>query len=205
MSTSATIAASMSASTGLSQLGTGTPFVASPVRAGTLAGDKWITKLIAGAVGAATAPGILIGRDEPVDDLALRAAGVGLVPPLIVKSTAGGSSNGLSRLADLAELPSAVTIAPKEGASVLVEAFLAGRKVDIALWRDHTGTLREGSTPRSVWREAPCSTAPASTTAPQRQPCRPASTPTNTQRWQGPLARSGTPWAVTALPGSTPS
>lgn len=124
----------------------GVPFVGSPVRAGALAADKWVTKLIAGAVGVATAPGILVSRDDRLDDLASRAVGAGLVPPLVVKPTAGGSSNGVCRIADLSELPSAVTLARKEGASVLVEAFLVGREVDIALWRDHTETLREGST-----------------------------------------------------------
>ena len=124
----------------------GVPFVGSPVRAGALAADKWVTKLVAGAVGVATAPGILVSRDDLLDDLASRAAGAGLVPPLVVKPTAGGSSNGVSRIADLEELPSAVTSARAEGESVLVEAFVVGREVDIALWRDHVGTLRSGST-----------------------------------------------------------
>jgi D-alanine--D-alanine ligase len=124
----------------------GVPFVGSPVRAGALAADKWVTKLIARAVGVASAPGILVGGHDPLDDLASRAAAAGLVPPLVVKPTAGGSSNGVSRIADLAQLPDAVTLARIEGESVLVEAFVVGREVDIALWRDHTGTLRAGST-----------------------------------------------------------
>jgi len=124
----------------------GVPFVGSPVRAGALAADKWVTKLIAEAVGVATAPAILVTSRDRLDDLAAKAVGAGLLPPLVVKPTAGGSSNGVSRVTDIGQLPDAVTLARTEGELVLIESFVVGREVDIALWREASGALRAGST-----------------------------------------------------------
>jgi D-alanine--D-alanine ligase len=124
----------------------GVPFVGSPVRAGALAADKRVTKLVARAVGVDAAPGIVVAPDDRLDDLDARAADAGLVPPLVVKPTSGGSSNGVSRVTDLGQLPGAVRHARSEGETVLVESFVVGREVDIALWRDGSGTIRAGST-----------------------------------------------------------
>jgi D-alanine--D-alanine ligase len=126
---------------------TGVPFVGSPVRAGALATDKWATKLVAEAVGVSTAPSVLVRDGDGV----CRGGGHGprgitLAPPLVVKPTSGGSSDGVSRVDDLAELPAAVAHARTAGDLVLVESFVEGREVDIALFRDAGGVLRAGST-----------------------------------------------------------
>jgi D-alanine--D-alanine ligase len=126
---------------------TGVPFVGSPVRAGALAADKWATKLVAEAVGVATAPGVLV---RPGDGVCRGGghgpAGITIAPPLVVKPTSAGSSDGVSVVADLAELPAAVAHARTAGELVLVESFVEGREVDIALFRDAGGVLRAGST-----------------------------------------------------------
>jgi len=54
------------------------PFVGSPVRAGALGMDKWVTKLVAEELGIRTAPGMLV--DGRVD-----AADLSLEPPFVVK------------------------------------------------------------------------------------------------------------------------
>jgi D-alanine-D-alanine ligase len=118
---------------------TGVPFVGSPVRAGALATDKWATKLVAEAVGVATAPGVLLPVDAEPEDVAL-------VPPLVVKPTSAGSSDGVSRVDDLAGLPDAIARARAAGDRVLVESFVSGLEVDVALFRDSAGELRAGST-----------------------------------------------------------
>jgi D-alanine-D-alanine ligase-like ATP-grasp enzyme len=116
---------------------TGVPFVGSPVRAGALAADKWATKLVAEAVGVATAPGVLV---RPGDGVCRGGghgpAGITIAPPLVVKPTSAGSSDGVSVVADLAELPAAVAHARTAGELVLVESFVEGREVDIALFFD---------------------------------------------------------------------
>jgi D-alanine-D-alanine ligase len=122
---------------------TGVPFVGSPVRAGALGIDKWVTKLVAEALGIRTAPGVLVGGH--VED---RTGGTRLPfdPPFVVKPTTGGSSNGVSVVRDPARFAAAVEDARSAGGVALAEAFVSGREVDIALFRDRDGVLRAGST-----------------------------------------------------------
>lgn len=117
----------------------GVPVVGSPVRAGALGMDKWVTKTIAKAVGIRTAPAVLLRVTDPLDELPL-------VPPFVVKPTTGGSSNGVSVVRDADEYAAAVRLAREAGDDVLVESFVTGREVDIALFRDHSGVLRCGAT-----------------------------------------------------------
>ncbi|GAB3153815.1 D-alanine--(R)-lactate ligase [Microbacterium neimengense] len=115
----------------------GIPFVGSAVRAGALAMDKWAMKLVAAALGVATAPGILIEAGDAVPVIPLAA-------PFVVKPTSGGSSNGVSLVSDAADLAVAIERARCAGASVLVEPFITGREVDIAVFRGRSGALRVG-------------------------------------------------------------
>jgi D-alanine-D-alanine ligase len=117
----------------------GVPIVGSPVRAGALGMDKWVTKTIAEAVGIATAPAVLVRAGTGTGPLPL-------APPLVVKPTTGGSSNGVSVVRAEDEYAAAVARARAAGADVLVESFVAGREVDIAVFRDRSGGLRSGST-----------------------------------------------------------
>lgn len=113
------------------------PVVGSPVRAGALATDKWVTKVVAEALGIATAPGVLVrsGDDGPLP----------LLPPVVVKPTTGGSSNGVSVVRGPEDWPVARATARAAGADVLVEGFVTGREVDVAVFRDAAGTFRTGA------------------------------------------------------------
>lgn len=118
---------------------TGVPFVGSPVRAGALGMDKWVTKLVAESLGIRTAPAVLV--DDRFD-----ASQLPLEPPFVVKPTFGGSSNGVTVVRESGELDAAIGTARAAGGSALIEAFVSGREVDIALFRDRDGVLRAGST-----------------------------------------------------------
>ncbi|WP_426622971.1 D-alanine--D-alanine ligase family protein [Leifsonia sp. McL0607] len=118
---------------------TGVPFVGSPVRASALGMDKWITKLVAERLGIRTAPGVLVDDRACVERLHLE-------PPFVVKPTTGGSSNGVSVVREAGQLEAAIETAQSAGGAALVEAFVDGREVDIALFRDRDGELRAGST-----------------------------------------------------------
>lgn len=118
---------------------TGVPFVGSPVRAGALGMDKWVTKLVAEALGIPTAPGAL--ADDRFD-----GARLPFEPPFVVKPTTGGSSNGVTVVRESGGLGAAIGTARAAGGSALIEAFVSGREVDIALFRDRDGDLRAGST-----------------------------------------------------------
>jgi D-alanine-D-alanine ligase len=116
----------------------GVPVVGSPVRAGALGMDKWVTKTLAEALGIHTAPGVIV---RPGDSPALP-----LAVPVVVKPSTGGSSNGVSVVRDAADFAAALVTARDAGTDVLVERFVTGREVDIAVFRDATGALRTGAT-----------------------------------------------------------
>lgn len=117
----------------------GVPVVGSPVRAGALGMDKWVTKTVAEAVGVRTAPGVLIRAGDEIGPVPLR-------PPFVVKPTTGGSSNGVTVVRTPDAYAAAVAHARAAGTDVLAEAFVTGREIDIAVFRDDTGTLRTGAT-----------------------------------------------------------
>lgn len=121
----------------------GVPVVGSPVRAGALAADKWVTKTIAGAVGIASAPAV---RVEVAVSAEEAAAAVPFAPPLVVKPTSAGSSNGVTLVRRRDDLAAAIDHARSAGSTVLVESFVAGREVDVAVFRDRSGVLRSGAT-----------------------------------------------------------
>jgi D-alanine-D-alanine ligase len=101
------------------------PYVGSGVRAGALAMDKWATKLVAQAVGVATAPGVLL--------TAVAAPSYAWTHPVVVKPVAAGSSLGVT-LVDRPELLApALEEAFALGDRVLVEDVVPGREVDLAV------------------------------------------------------------------------
>jgi D-alanine-D-alanine ligase len=103
----------------------GVPYVGSPVRAGALAMDKWVTKLVAAAVGVATAPGQVLTRAGGVE-YAWRG-------PVVVKPVAAGSSQGVSLVDTADRLPGALDAAFAYDDWVLVEEVVHGREIDIAV------------------------------------------------------------------------
>ncbi len=103
----------------------GLPFVGSGVRAGALAMDKWATKLVAGAVGVATAPGVLL--------TATTADAHRWTHPVVVKPVAAGSSHGVSLVTEPGDLIDALDRALAVDDRVLVEDVVLGREVDVAV------------------------------------------------------------------------
>lgn len=121
----------------------GVPFAGSPVRAGALGMDKHATKLLAASLGIATASARLIGSGsgsgpDGVTD--------GLTPPFVVKPASGGSSNGVFVVADHDGVGDAVDRARAFGDPVLIEEYVTGREIDVAVFRDRRGGLHVGAT-----------------------------------------------------------
>lgn len=110
----------------------GLPYVGSGVRAGALAMDKWTTKLVAAAVGVATAPGVLLTP-------ATRAA-YAWTHPVVVKPVAAGSSHGVSLVATADDLDVALAAAFALDDRVLVEDVVRGREIDVAVLARPDGT-----------------------------------------------------------------
>lgn len=99
------------------------PWVGSPLGAGALAMDKWATKLVAGALGIATAPARLLTR----------AHSYGFTHPVVVKPVAAGSSRGVALVREAAALGPALDAAFAYDGRVLVEDIITGREIDLAV------------------------------------------------------------------------
>jgi D-alanine-D-alanine ligase len=103
----------------------GVPWIGSPLGAGALAMDKWVTKLVAGALGIATAPARLVSRAS--------AGSYSFTHPVVVKPVAAGSSYGVTLVGDAAGLGPALDAAFAHDDRVLVEDVVVGREIDVAV------------------------------------------------------------------------
>ena len=122
----------------------GLPYVGNGVLASALAMDKHMTKSVLVAAGIEVAPWVTLtpsrwttGRE--LFERRIRALGL----PVFVKPSRAGSSVGVTKVADWAELDAAVDIAFDEDTTVLVEAAIVGREVECAVLEG-----RDGGEPR---------------------------------------------------------
>ena len=111
----------------------GLPYVGSGIRPGALAMDKWATKLVARALGIATAPGGLV--------TASTAAHLRWSHPVVVKPVAAGSSLGVSLVTSADALRPAIDTALALDERVLVEDVVDGREIDVAVLRRADGSV----------------------------------------------------------------
>jgi D-alanine-D-alanine ligase len=103
----------------------GLPYVGSGVPAGAIAMDKWVTKLVAEALGVATAPGRLLTEAT--------APSYPWTHPVVVKPVTAGSSHGVTLVREPAGLGPALDAALALDRRVLVEDVVDGREIDIAV------------------------------------------------------------------------
>jgi D-alanine-D-alanine ligase len=101
------------------------PSVGSPLGAGALAMDKWATKLVATAIGIATAPARLLTRAN--------AHAYTYTRPVVVKPVAAGSSHGVTLVREEAGLGPALDAAFAHDERILVEDLVTGREIDVAV------------------------------------------------------------------------
>jgi D-alanine-D-alanine ligase len=110
----------------------GVPYVGSGLGAGALAMDKWATKLVAEAIGIATAPGCLLTTAT--------AAAYSFSHAVVVKPVASGSSQGVSLVSTADAFPAALAAAFDYDDRVLIEDVIEGREIDIAVLGRPDGT-----------------------------------------------------------------
>lgn len=113
----------------------GVPVAGSGLAAGAVAMDKWVTKVIAAAVGVAVAPGVVVRR-----------GGVAAWPgrPVVVKPVCAGSSRGVTLVRRPDDLAPALRVAWELDDRALVEHCVTGREIDVAVLRLPDGRLRVG-------------------------------------------------------------
>ena len=113
----------------------GIPYVGPHVSASAVAMDKTLTKLVVDQLGATQAAWQLVRRgdlqhrpEQILDSLESRFA-----YPMFVKPAGTGSSVGVSKAADRAALANALHAAAAFDEKVLVEEFIRGREVEVAV------------------------------------------------------------------------
>ena len=104
----------------------GVPYVGSGVLASAAAMDKAVAKVLLRAAGLRVADAVVARRGEPVDGEAVRALGL----PVFVKPSRGGSSIGITRVDDSADLDAALATAWQADPKALVEAAVPGREIE---------------------------------------------------------------------------
>lgn len=114
----------------------GARIVGSPLSAGALGMDKWITKLVAKDAGIRTARGRVVHSDA-LSDLVFER-------PVVVKPVAAGSSHGVMLATDektfAVSLLTAAAVAAANGGRILLEEPIHGREIDIAVMREADGS-----------------------------------------------------------------
>ncbi|MDQ0892680.1 D-alanine-D-alanine ligase [Agromyces ramosus] len=119
----------------------GLPYVGNGVLASAIGMDKHFTKTVLEGAGIQVAPWVTLTRGALEADPELwqrRTRALGL--PVFVKPARAGSSVGVTKVDDWAELDGALDVAFAEDRSVLVEAAVEGREIECGVLEGSDGT-----------------------------------------------------------------
>ncbi len=108
------------------------PVVGSGLRAGAVGMDKWVTKLVAEAIGIRVAPGRLV-RATDMGDIEFETE-------VVVKPVSAGSSYGVTFVRDACQLDEALRMASRYDDQILIEHVVHGREIDVAVLREADGS-----------------------------------------------------------------
>ena len=123
----------------------GVPYVGPGVFASAAAMDKEFTKILLRAAGLEVGRFAVIRRGRPYSQLDLQALGL----PVFVKPARAGSSVGITRVTEWADLEAAVELAFGHDSKVLVEAAVTGREVECGVLENAEG-YPEASVPAEI-------------------------------------------------------
>jgi D-alanine-D-alanine ligase len=123
----------------------GVPYVGPGVFASAAAMDKEFTKKLLAAEGLSVGRWQVVRRRDPVDVGAVEHLGL----PAFVKPARAGSSVGITKITDWAQLPDALETAFEHDDKVLVEAAVAGREVECGVLEGVNGAP-EASLPAEI-------------------------------------------------------
>ena len=115
----------------------GVRYVGPGVLASAAGMDKEFTKKLMVAEGLPVTPEVILRPGEELDDA--QRAELGL--PVFVKPARGGSSIGISKVDDWAQLPVALQLARESDSKVIVEAMVHGIEVEVGVLEFPDGSL----------------------------------------------------------------
>jgi len=113
----------------------GVPYVGPGVFASAAAMDKEFTKKLLRADGLDVGRFAVVRRGDDVSALDLQHLGL----PVFVKPARAGSSVGITRVSDWADLPDALAVAFEHDGKALVEAAVSGREIECGVLEDEHG------------------------------------------------------------------
>jgi D-alanine-D-alanine ligase len=124
----------------------GVPYVGSGVLASAVAMDKAAMKLLLAAAGLSVGPYVVVTDREWRTDPAVAMERIrALSLPVFVKPARAGSSIGISKVKDWAELPAAVAVAREHDPKVVVEQGIDGREIECGVLDRVDGSGPEAS------------------------------------------------------------
>lgn len=130
----------------------GVPYTGSGVLASSLTMDKWLSKNIFRQAGITVPDGRLWREGEPAPESIVEGDwGASLGWPLVVKPADQGSTVGLSLVEKPADVPDALREAARFGERVLLEQYIAGREVTVAVVEDRALPVIEISPSHDVY------------------------------------------------------
>lgn len=107
------------------------PYTFSGVAASAVASEKQLAKAVFQEAGIPVPAGVDLPGDEPLSEKAADALVERLGLPLFVKPAANGSSYGITRVTERAQLAEAVRTAGAAGGRVLVESCVEGTEITV--------------------------------------------------------------------------
>ena len=122
------------------------PYTGSGVMGSALSMDKLITKQLWRSAGLPTPEYILLGDEQ---DCATAVSELGL--PLMIKPVLEGSSIGMSKVKDAADMVSAWKLARQYGNTVIAEKFIQGSEYTAAILGDRVLPMIRLETPRDFY------------------------------------------------------
>ncbi len=123
----------------------GVPYVGPGVFASAAAMDKEFTKKLLRAEGLPVGDYEVVRRGQEVSGIDLAHLGL----PVFVKPARAGSSVGITKVSDWADLPDALAVAFQHDGKALVEAAVTGREIECGVLEDEAGRP-EASVPAEI-------------------------------------------------------
>ncbi len=126
-------------------------YVGAGVLASAVGMDKHFMKVVLAGAGLPVGPYVTVRPGElerDPDGVGARIEALGL--PLFVKPARAGSSIGISRVTDLADLPAAIETARVHDPKVVIEAAIVGREIECAVLGGRGGTRARASLPGEI-------------------------------------------------------
>ncbi|MBN1173762.1 MAG: D-alanine--D-alanine ligase [Micromonosporaceae bacterium] len=124
----------------------GLPYVGAGVFASAAGMDKEFTKKLAAVEGIPTGPYVVLRAGQELSEADKQRLGL----PVFVKPSRAGSSFGITKISDWADLAEAMAVARRIDGKVLIEAAIVGREIECGVLESDSGGPALASLPAEI-------------------------------------------------------